>query len=73
MNHMTTQIENDLGIICIIPNSPRPENFILDTGATNHVCHTQDSFQCIKRINPITIKQPNGAFVTTNYAGSIHF
>lgn len=29
--------------------------------------------QCMKQINPITIKLSNRALVTTNYAGTIHF
>lgn len=73
INHLITQVVNGSGIICIIHNSPKPANFILYTGVTDHVSHTKILFQCIKRINLITIKLPNGALVTTNYAGIIHF
>lgn len=55
INHLKTQLDIGLGIICIILNTHRPENFILDTDATNHVCYTRKFFQCMKTIKPITI------------------
>lgn len=73
INHLTTQVDNGSSIICTIPSSHKLENFILDIGVTYHVCHTKTFFQCIKQINPITIKLPNGALITTNYASTIHF
>lgn len=69
INHLKIHIANDSGVICTIPKSPRHTNVILDTGATDH----QSFFQCIKRINPIIIKFPNGSLVTTTYVSTIHF
>ncbi|XP_058755469.1 uncharacterized protein LOC131628660 [Vicia villosa] len=37
INHLTTQIENGSSIISTIPNYPRPQNLILDTGAIDHL------------------------------------
>lgn len=73
INYLITQIGNGRGIICNIPNSHRPKKFIIDTSAIDHICHTKDFFQCIKRINHMTIKLPNEALITTNYVGTIHF
>lgn len=38
INHLTTQLDMGTGIICTIPNSLKPETFVLDTSATDHVC-----------------------------------
>ncbi|XP_058783503.1 uncharacterized protein LOC131658196 [Vicia villosa] len=73
INHLTSQTNPSSGIICAIPNSFHPETFVLDTGATDHVCFTQNYFQCLKQIKPITIKLPNGSLVTTKFSGTIKF
>jgi len=72
VNHLTTQ-PSGTGIICTLPNIPKIESFILDSGATDHVCFSQHSFQCLKKINPVHIKLPNGSLVTTSLAGTIVF
>jgi hypothetical protein len=69
LNHVTT----NSGILCTIPSSSESDSFILDTGATDHICFSLKFFQCIKRIPPINLKLPNGTIVSTSYAGTIVF
>lgn len=52
ISHLTTQPDIGTSILCIIPNSYRLETFILDSGATDHVCYTRKKLQCMKRIKP---------------------
>jgi hypothetical protein len=73
VNHLSSNPNLGTGIICSIQNSQKLESFILDTGATDHVCFSIKFFQCLKRIKPITIKLPNGSSVTTCFVGSILF
>ncbi|KAK2359287.1 hypothetical protein QL285_084673 [Trifolium repens] len=73
INHFTSKSPLGTGIICTLPSSTNLESFILDTGATDHVCHCLQFFQFIKRIKPINIKLPNGTLVQTCHAGSISF
>lgn len=47
--------------------------WILDTGATDHVCHSQALFQKLVIIPKLTVKLPNGASITTNKVGTIIF
>jgi hypothetical protein len=72
VNHLTTQPSGTC-IICSLPNTPKIESFILDSGATDHVYFSQHCFQCLKKINPIHIKLPNGSLVTTFLTGTIVF
>jgi hypothetical protein len=69
LNHITT----NSGIICTIPHSSDSTRFILDTGATDHVCHSIQYFQCLKEITPMNLKLPNGSIVSTCFAGTIVF
>lgn len=62
-----------MGIICTIPSMTSSNTFILDTGATYHVCYTKKYFEFLRIITPITIKFPNGALVTICFAGTVTF
>jgi hypothetical protein len=73
INHFTSKSHLGTGIICTFPSSTKIASFILDTGATDHVCHSLHFFQFIKRIKPINIKLPNGSLVQACHAGSISF
>jgi hypothetical protein len=45
LNHITSQSSTSTGIICTIPLQNDPDDtFILDTGATDHVCHSLKFF-----------------------------
>lgn len=72
VNHLTSKSKLGIDITCTIPNIPRFQTFILDTGVTDHVSYTI-IFSVLKRINPITTKLPNGSLVTTCYAETIRF
>jgi hypothetical protein len=74
VNHITTQPSSSTGIICALPSlSNIDDTFILDTGATDHVCQSLNFFQCMKKIKPINIKLPNDVIVTTSFASTILF
>jgi hypothetical protein len=72
LNHITSTSDG-AGILCTVPNLANSDHFILDTGATDHVCFSIKFFQCLKRVKPIHIKLPNGTIVSTCYAGTIIF
>jgi hypothetical protein len=72
INHITSN-SNGAGILCTVPNLANFDHFILDTGATDHVCFSIKKFQCLKRLKLIHIKLPNGTIVSTCYAGTILF
>jgi len=46
-------------------------SWIIDSGATHHICSSLTYFTSYHRINPIFIKLPNGNQVTANYSGSV--
>ena len=48
-------------------------HWILDSGATNHICHSLHYFTSYKMINPINVHLPNGSQLTCSYFGTIHF
>ncbi|XP_058783732.1 uncharacterized protein LOC131658455 [Vicia villosa] len=73
VNHLTSNYVLGSGIVCAFPNSFHPETFILDTGATDHVCFTKSYFQSLNPIQLITIKLPNGNLISTNLSGTIKF
>jgi len=73
LNHITITPASRTGIICTIPILPKLDAFILDSGATYHVCHSLKKIQCMKRVAPLNIKLPNGSIVSTNLIGTIAF
>lgn len=59
----------------ILPTPPSPiftDCWILDTGATDHVCHCRSLFHTLYNMNMITVKLPNGHTISTNKCGTIH-
>lgn len=50
VNHVTTNSPLDTCIICTIPYLIKLETFILNTGATYHVCYSRIFYQCLKRV-----------------------
>jgi len=61
-----------LSITCNISKSI-PSEWILDSGATDHVTIFSHLFSSYKKIDPITVKLPIGHIVTTNHAGRVQF
>ncbi|XP_019438993.1 PREDICTED: uncharacterized protein LOC109344695 [Lupinus angustifolius] len=47
--------------------------WILDTGATDHVCPYLSSFLSYQSIKPVIIKLANGSIVTARYSGLVMF
>lgn len=65
--------KNSGTVVCDVSHGPKVESWILDTGATNHICHTLSKFHSYKRIKPILIKLSNGSNVITQYSGTVYF
>ena len=49
------------------------DRWILDTGATDHICNSLSFFIAYKRINPVCVNLPNGQHVFAYYSGTVHF
>ncbi|MDV3145744.1 MAG: hypothetical protein Q8736_02580, partial [Sweet potato little leaf phytoplasma] len=48
-------------------------NWIIDTGATDHVTFNLAAFTSFKKIKPVLVKLPNGSQVFANVAGTVFF
>ncbi|XP_004516485.1 uncharacterized protein [Cicer arietinum] len=53
-----------------ISNVINTQSWILDTGATNHVCYYDSIFQSLKGIKHVRIRLPNGCTIITELAGT---
>lgn len=69
----TSSVKNKTGIVCSVTQSQPLCNWILDTGATAHVCHSRVHFQCLKRIRPVMVNLLDGSQMTSHMAGSVFF
>ena len=79
-SHTTNQLvsfhkNGNSGIFCATLHaySSNINSWVLNSGATDHVCFSQTQFQCLKQIRPILVKLPDGSQIQTNLAGTIHF
>jgi len=45
-------------------------SWVIDSGATDHICSSLTYFTSYHKINPISVKLPNGNQVIANYSGS---
>lgn len=70
-NQIVTQTAGKSGILCTVSNIVEHDSWIIDTGATDHVCHSLSLLQCHKRIRPVLIKLLDGSQVSTNIAGAM--
>ena len=64
INHIQHSMVNQSGI--------DPSLWILDSGATDHICPNKSSFSFLKKIKPIHVRLPNNSFVTAFFVGDIH-
>ena len=64
---------NQTGTSCIVSNVSKPNYWILDTGATYHVCYSLSEFQRYNRIKPIIINLPDGSKLNAQIAGTVFF
>jgi len=46
-------------------------SWIIDSGATDHICSSLTHFTSYHQINPISVKLPNGNQVIANYSESV--
>jgi len=73
--------DNASNQISIIPSNTTTHNgnkffssfsyWILDSGATDHICSSFTHFTTYNQINHISVKLPNGNQVIANYSGSV--
>jgi len=61
-SNMTTQTDNNF--ICSF------SSWIIDSGATDHICSSLTYFASYQQIHPIFVKLSNGNKVIANYSGS---
>ena len=75
INHITTaQPSNTSSSHHFVSNVlSKPHFWILDSGATDHVCCSLNHFSISKSINSINVKLPNGSSVLASYSGTMHF
>lgn len=48
-------------------------SWIIDSGATDHICSSVKWFHSHKKIIPIFVRLPNGQCLVANHSGTIHF
>jgi hypothetical protein len=48
-------------------------SWIIDSGATDHICSSVKWFHSHKKIIPITVRLPNGPCLVANHSGTIYF
>ena len=51
---------------------PFTSSWILDSGATDHVTCSLKNLHSFERINPVTVKLPNGHHVHATHSGTVH-
>jgi hypothetical protein len=49
------------------------DTWIIDSGASHHICASLHWFHSYSEINPMIVKLPNGNHVVTKYAGTVKF
>lgn len=54
-------------------HSSSNDSWIIDSGATDHICSYVKWFHSHKKIIPITVRLPNGQCLVANHSGTIHF
>ena len=74
-SHTTNQLisfhkNGNSGIFCATLHaySSNINSWVLDSGATDHVCFSQTQFQCLKQIRPILVKLPDGSQICLVYS-----
>ncbi|XP_019423017.1 PREDICTED: uncharacterized protein LOC109332489 [Lupinus angustifolius] len=72
-SHITNQMSSNPSGKSFCFQFLRSRDWILDTGATDHVCYTLSQFQSFNHIQPITVKLLDGSEVITSISGSVLF
>ncbi|XP_020537158.1 uncharacterized protein LOC105639529 [Jatropha curcas] len=63
-------LDNTIGNSVILLNQIAHHSWLLDTGATDHFCFSFSLFTTYRKIKPISVKLPDGSFVTAAYSGT---
>lgn len=74
--HGKSPIENpNTGInhISFSVNSCKVGSWIVDSGASHHICSSLQYFDNYHSIEPVSVKLPNGHFSLAKYAGTVTF
>jgi hypothetical protein len=61
------------GNVSIFSNACSLENWLLDSGASHHICNSIQWFHSYIEINPIPVKLPNGSQVFAKHSGIVKF
>jgi hypothetical protein len=61
------------GNVSKFSNSCSLGNWILDSGASHHICNTIQWFHSYNEITPIKVKLPNGSHVFAKHSGIVKF
>jgi hypothetical protein len=54
-------------------HSSSHSSWIIDSGASDHICSSIKWFHSYKQIIPVNVRLPNGQCLTASYSGTIHF
>ncbi|WVY90192.1 hypothetical protein V8G54_035706, partial [Vigna mungo] len=52
-------------------SKPNFSSWIIDSGATDHICSSKFLFKSLQPITPISIRLPNHSFVTATFSGTL--
>ena len=71
--HISPSTTSPSGTILALHLEPHINLWILDSGATDHICSSLDLFIAHKTIKPVSIRLPNGSQVMTHITGIVCF
>ena len=74
-NHISTyeSTGNSQVLIASCSTSRKPDFWIIDSGANDHVCSSLHWFSSLHKIKPVNVCLPNGAIVIAKQAGTVNF
>lgn len=62
-------LANHSATCCSLQNNL--DDWIIDSGATDHICSSLKWFCSYKKIHPISVRLPNGSLASADYAGDV--
>jgi hypothetical protein len=72
-SQFTGHVSVNSGIISSSFNACSLGNWIVDSGASHHICNSTQWFHSYNEITPIRVKLPNGNYALAKYSGIITF
>lgn len=73
VGHPSTDRNGIVSVYSSFCNNITFGSWIIDSGASHHICASLHWFHSYSEISPMTIKLPNGHQIITKYAGTINF